>query len=301
MFRTALGLLLALFMWGSAADAADARMQVLNDSGKHSRPSLAKAMREALPKLLDRIVVSENRQMAETLTFSPALVSSIVPGERTLVEFRADGVFKALDDAGIPYVLRAPRMHVRLELRNSMGNSMAQSEALLAEQLPGLAEHWGIELDADSPMLLIRWQWLDDGRQVMLSVRGNSRLQEFAEIRQLSGGDPVQAVSVWLQEVLVKARDAYVYDHLAGQEAEQPATLESILTIRRQLSLPALVAFESQLASDVRVRSLTPSLLSRDISRYRIQLTDDNDVWLVNWLTQRGWALTPAPGGWDVR
>jgi len=276
-------------------------MQVLIDAGQSSRPSLSRAMREALPVLLDRLVSSEDRHLADSLKLSPALISRIAPGKETLVEFHADGVFKALQQAGLAYALQAPRMHVQLQLLNSTGMNMMQSESLLAEQMPRLAEHWGIELDANAPILLVRWQWLEDANQVMLSVRGNTLLQEYAEIRQLSGGDPVQAVSVWLQEVLVKARDAYVNGRTDIADADKQDMAETMLTIRRQLSLPALVAFEAQLAADARIHSLTPSLLSQDASRYRIQLKGDNDAWLVNWLSQRGWELTPAPGGWDAR
>ncbi|MDX8411336.1 MAG: hypothetical protein R8K46_05640 [Mariprofundaceae bacterium] len=301
MRQAVIGLALVLCLCGGYAQAEDARMQVYIDTGQSSRPSLSRAMREALPILLNRLVSSEDRYLADSLKLSPALVSRIVPGEETLVVFHADGVFKALQEAGLAYAPQAPRMNVQLQLLNSIGMNMTQSEEMLAEQLAPLAELWGLQLDDNAPALLVRWQWLEDGNQVMLSVRGNTRLQEFAEIRQLSGGDPVQAVSVWLQEVLVKARDAYVNELAANAGEGEPAMVETILTIRRQLSLPALVAFETQLASDARIRRLIPSFLSGDASRYRIQLKGDNDAWLVNWLSQRGWDVTPAPGGWDAR
>ncbi len=260
------------------------------------------ALRLALPRLWDRIIPEDMRSQADAIAPSYGLVARIIPGEKqTTVEFDGKRVFRTLEKDHIPAIVTEPHFHLVLHVRNSAGLEMDQTDTLLMGVAEDFSPRWGIALADNTPGIIATWQWLDN-EQVMLSLRGNSRLQEFSETRVITDADPLPQLSAWLREVLLKARDAYASDvknvessHHASPEVEQ----QFILTIDRKTPLIAQVALEDALGDDSRVHRMLPLSLSSTRQRYLLVLKGIDNSWLTEWFKRRGYLLTALPeGGW---
>ncbi len=260
------------------------------------------ALRLALPRLWDRIIPRGVRSRTDSIAPNYGLVARIVPGkQQTIVEFNGKRIFRMLKRDHIPAIVMAPRFHLILHVQNSAGLAMGQTDSLLMDTAKDFAPTRGIELADNAPGIIATWQWLGH-QQVMLSVRGNSRLQEFSETRGITDADPLPQLSAWLKEILLKARDAYASDvdstenpRLASTGIEQ----QLILTINRKRSLIAQVALEEALGNESRVRQVLPLSLSGSRQRYLLVLEGTDNHWLTEWFKRRGYLLTALPeGGW---
>jgi len=301
--------LLATPLW---AQTNDARLHVVipqeDMQNARSDTSLANirssdtklALHLALPKLWDRIVPQAERFQADAITPNYGLVARIVPSDKqTIIEFNGKAVFRTLGDNHIPAIVLAPRFHLVLQVRNSAGLEMSQTQTLLMQEAKDFSSKWGIDLADNAPSLIIVWQWLDNQR-VMFSLRGNSRLQEFSETRVITDADPLVALSEWLRNILIKARDAYAFDTDNQEDIQTPNTLagqQIILTIDRKSSLMAQVALEDGLGNDPRIRQVLPVSLGVARQRYLLQLERSDISWLPEWFERRGYRLAVLPGG----
>jgi len=298
--------MLATPLWAQVDDAR-LRITVLHEDIQNARPDTRLAdtklaLRLALPQLWDRIVPEEMRSRADTITPNYGLVARIIPaGEQTVVEFNGEAVFRTLKDHHIPAIVMAPRFHLVLKMRNSAGLEMGQTQNLLMQEAQDFAANRGIELADNAPGVIVVWQWLDN-QQVVLSLRGNSRLQEFSETRTITDADPLPVLSDWLKDTLLKARDAYAFDvDSPGNINTANTTLEQqvILTIDRKTSLIAQVALEDALKGDPRVHSVLPVSLEATRQRYLLLLEGTDSSWLPEWFERRGYRLAALPeGGW---
>jgi hypothetical protein len=291
------------------AQEDDSRLTVelIEDSTLQGAPDADLLLKQALPILWDRIVPVAQRRLADTLASNSSMVARIVPGrEATVVEFQGARVFAALREANIAAIVTPPRFHLLLSVRNTAGREMQQTTQLLEEESSRLAPAYGIELSGDGAGLVLEWRWLDTQR-IELSVRGQSRLAEFVEMREISDADSLPAMQAWLDEVLLKARDAYAYDALAlsntqigAEGSESEFVIE--LVVQRTGSLLEQVALEESLAHDPRVRGLLPLRLSQDSQRYRVQLEGGDTSWLGEWFARRGYRMNRlADGSWLIQ
>ncbi|MDQ6959423.1 MAG: hypothetical protein Q9M27_00215 [Mariprofundaceae bacterium] len=260
------------------------------------------ALRLAMPRLWDRIVPRDMRSRADSIAPSYGLVARIVPtGEQTVVEFNGKTVFRTLREHHIPAIVMAPQFHLVLKMRNRAGFEMKQTEALLMQEAKDFSPGWGVELSDNAPSMIVTWQWLNN-QQLILSLRGNSRLPEFSETRVMTAADPLPVISDWLKELLLKARDAYAFDvDNAGSLNTTTAEIDQqlILIIDRKTSLMAQVALEDSLSSDPRVRRVLPVSLGLMRQRYMLLLEGTDSSWLPEWFERRGYLLAALPeGGW---
>ena len=260
------------------------------------------ALRLALPQLWDRIVPQDMRSRANAIAPNYALIARIIPGEKqTVVEFNGKAVFRTLEENHIPAIIIAPRFHLVLTMHNSAGLEMSQTQSLLMQAAKDFAPSRGIKLADDAPNMIVTWRWLDN-RRLMLSLRGNSRLHEFSETRVITDADPLPAISDWLKELLLKARDAYAFDvDSAGNLNTTTTGINQQLTliIDRKTSLMAQVALEDALSNDPRVNRVLPVSLSVMRQRYMLLLKGTDSSWLPGWLERRGYRLAALPeGGW---
>jgi len=290
------------------AQEGDARftVELIEDASLQGTPDTGLLLKEALPILWDRIVPVAQRRLADTLGSDSSMVARIVPGrEVTVIEFQGERVFAALREANIAAIVTPPRFHLLLSVRNAAGQEMRQTTQLLEEDSSRLAPAHGIELSDDGAGLVVAWRWLDSQR-VELSVRGQSRLAEFVETREITDADSLPVLQDWLDEVLLKARDAYAYDALAlssTQGAEGGVSEFTIeLIVQRSGNLLEQVALEESLGHDPRVRSLTPIRLGHDMQRYRVQLEGGDTSWLGEWFARRGYRMDRlADGSWVIQ
>jgi len=296
--------LAALFSVNAAA-ASDDRLSVfIPETGQPaSRPDFSSLANSALPVIWDRLIPRSKRTGADALPATANLVSRIVPEQdKTLVEFNGPEVFSLLKANHIPRIKSLPRFNLRLKVQSNFGYSMQQSQQLLYQQAGEIAEKWGILLTTKAPALLISWRWLNEMNQVALMVRGNTRLREYSEVRQLELGDPVDVLGAWLQEVMLNARDAYAVDDTIDQpglQAQPTNIAEKFLVFDRVMPLSEQVVMETGLRADPRVFALIPKRFSAQLQRYRLLLKGNDDAWLTAWFARRGIALQPIPGGWQ--
>jgi len=291
---------LALASTLALAAETDARMRVdLPAEEAGATADVGKLVAQALPILWDRVVPRAARSRADAVPADYRLMLRLKPGrQRTTVEFNPRAVFRTLAERQIPFIPAPPRLRLVIRARNAAGMEMTQTEAQLLEHARTTAARWGIVLTDDAPALVLEWRWLTD-RDVMLNARGTSRLPEFSETRALQGGDPLPELAAWLEEVLLKARDAHAF--AAGEQTPAAVATEgeyprAILTIRRDAPLAAQVALEEALTHDPRVRRLIPLELSRSRQRYAIE-TRNAAAWLPDWFARRGLGLTQLPDG----
>ncbi len=291
---------------GHAAED-DARLKIaLTDTAlQQGGPDVRTLLNSALPVLWDRLVPRVQRGMADAIAADSRMVARIVPGsEQTLIEFNGERVFAALKKAHIAAIVSEPRFHVLLDVRNDIGQQMQQTRILLEETLAQLASPYGMAFSDNGAGLVLQWRWLDISH-VELSVRGQSRLGEFSEVREITAADPLPVLQQWLQDVLLKARDAYASGiSLDADGGPLPAADSSSieLIVARDSRLLEQVALEESLSHDVRVRNVLPLTLSRGERRYRVQIEGADTRWLGEWFSRRGYALIKqADGIWLAR
>lgn len=296
-------LLCSIVPCAAMAQEADARLSVglPADASVQGAPDTTTLLNRALPVLWDRIVPLAQRARAGAMVKNSRLVARIVPArDGTLVEFDGERVFAALREAHVSAIVSPPRFHLLVSVRNVPGQEMQQTSRLLIEEAARLAALRGIELSDSGAGLVLSWQWLD-AQHVGLSVRGQTRLAEFIETRELADADSLPALRAWLDEVLLKARDAYAFDAdaVSGGAIAGGAADQSVIAIRVQRggSLLEQVALEDALGRDPRVLRLLPLSLSSSMQQYTLQLQGGDASWLGDWFARRGYRLDRLPDG----
>jgi len=308
-----------------AVAAADARMQVdvvaeteaVEVSWLHANVREAAAL--ALPQLWGRIVPQYALGMIPKRVKAVRFMKKASPTETGIrITFHQQRVLNYLKAHALPYVAEQPALNVVIQLYNEDGRPMGETTNALLELANNEADAMGYRIDDQGASLVLFWRWLDD-RQVSLSVRGNSKLSEYAETRMVTTADPLEQLKVWMSEVLLKARDAYIEVTVVETEglelapdqfnplndlAMQPITkpeVELLLTIQRETSLADQVLFEQDLRQDPHILELSLRQVNRDGQQYRLQLKGSDDQWLTQWFARRGMTLIPTIEGWVVQ
>jgi len=317
---------IACMLWlQSSAVAADARMQVdvlakvqdVNVQWLHA--NVRQAADLALPQLWHRIIPRQAHALIPNKVNAIRFLQKASPNaEGIRITFHPQRVFKYLKQQGLPYIAEQPILNVVLQLYNEAGRPMQQSANALLGIAASEATVRGYRVDDQGATLVLLWRWLDDG-QVYLSVRGNSKLDEFSDTRRLHAGDPVAQLRRWMTEVLLQARDAYAESGVVVQADAAKADAHTIsplgrsmpqatakdivllLSVQRQASLPDQVLFEDELQQDSRIINLSLQQVNKDGQRYRLQLKGSDDQWLTQWFARRGMVLTPTIEGWVAR
>jgi len=287
----------------TAAEDFRLRVEIVNHETLGNRPDLVAAMRQAIPLLWDRLIPRSQRAMAENLTGSLNMVSRIVPGEKmTMVEFDHQAVFAYLSRSHISYLATAPGFRLDIQMQNSVGLPMLQSKNLIEQYARHLTSHWGIDSSVMAPSLILDWQWLD-ATHVRLDASGDSRLQPFNEVRDTGNSDALVFLQAWLEETLLRARDAYAFapGAVAGIPQQGGENLTAWLFVDRSLSLGEQVVLEDALQSDPRILQLIPYSYSNQGLRYRIMLKGLDSNWFSDWFTHRDFVVEAVAGGWKVR
>ncbi len=310
----AIGLVLALCLQllsirAAHADNGDSRLTVVMtvDGNQQGAPDVNQLLKAAMPVLWDRIVPVANRRRADTLGHDSRMVARIVPGpQTTLVQFNGERVFAALRNAHIPAIVTPPNFHLQINMNNAAGQDMQQTSQMLMAEANRVAPIDGIELNDNGDGLVLTWNWLD-AQRVQLLVRGQSRLGEFSEVRTITGADALPALQSWLDDILLKARDAYAYTAQApgnaqagtgnNAPAQAAAAFSLTLVVQRAGSLLAQVALENALENDPRVKSVVPLTLSPDMQRYHLQLQGSDTSWLGDWFSHRGYRMDQLADG----
>lgn len=323
------GLAMLVLLGGAQMAGGDMRLQVEvvpdeeNGSVQALRTDVKKAVELALPVLWDRLIpVHARHDMPEDAQGLGLLLRASPTADGMNITFNRSRVWQYLKKRNVPFIDAPPAFNVIVHMYNLAGIAMPQSAALLAGYAREEAARWGYEVREDAPALVLNWRWQDQ-QQVSLSVRGNSRLPEFAETRMLEAGDPLPQMQAWLLEVMLKARDAYASDAMIADSAAVATAggapdaggagvatgtlpgvsvpmsgLERMLTINRHATLPEQVLFEDALRRHPRVAALVPYLLSNNVQQYRLVLKSADDRWLIEWFARNGMQLSPRPDGW---
>ncbi len=311
-------LLSLLLLWTVSAFAVetDSRMMVElhtadvpADQAPNLQTDIPGMAKLAIARLWDRLV-PQVRRVGMQDTDAMALLQRAVPtgdGGLMLV-FSHDRVAQYLQSQGIVYPAEAPHFNLVVHLTNPAGMAMPQSEALLMDYAKQNAEHWGYVIDTHGDPLDLSWRWLDP-QQVSLNVTGNPRLADTQEIRSLAPGDPMPQIQAWMDDVMLKVRDAYATPP-AGPAASTPPvtppapvaagaapqTLE--LIVSGPITLAEQVLFEQALASDPHVASLQLSRVNADSRQYLLHLHQGGEGWLPAWFASHGMQATPTVEGW---
>ncbi|MCF7821373.1 MAG: hypothetical protein K9M17_02895 [Mariprofundaceae bacterium] len=286
---------------------ADSRMIVEIQADEEGRvPSVQEAAQQALPILWDRIVASRTRGMLSNSMKATQFLQRVLPrSDSVQVSFNEARVRQYLDQQEIPYLKEAPRINLMIQMSNQNGSGMPQTAELLRANAETVAQARGILLSESGPALIVVWQWLDNN-QVNLVVRGNTLLAEFSETRKIETGDPLPRLQLWMEEVLLAARDAYIADPvqtdaIPALQEKRDGGMEVMLTIEQPAALPAQVALEDALRQHEKVESIIPTHLRASSRQYRLRLKGEEDSWLPQWFQRRGMQVLPTPQGWLVR
>ncbi len=312
-----------LFVSAYSAHAADPRMEfeVKANQGKgisvqDLHRDVRAAAEMALPQLWFRIVPNDARKKIPAKMKAVSFLERATPTpEGVTITFNARRVFAWLKANNVPYVEQLPALNLDVQLLDAKGRSMDQSARVLKAYAQQTSSFWGYALDENAASLVLSWQY-QNNRQVLLSVRGTSRLGEFSDMRQLASGDPVTQLKPWLSEILLKARDSSIPSvenetQVARQDSaspSQPASVSPVsqgiyllLSIQRHASLPEQVLFEEDLRRERRILDLSLRQVNRDGQQYRLRLNGADDQWLTLWFKHRGLTLSPTIEGWVAR
>jgi len=279
----------------------DARLTVVvSDEMQQGSPDADALLKIALPVLWNRIVPQAQRVSADAIAADSRMVARIIPrGQETIVEFNGERVFAALKQAHIAAIISQPLFHILLSIRNDMGAEMQQTRTLLEAEAARFAALHGILLSERGAGLVMQWRWLDS-LHIELSVRGHSRLGEFVESREITDADSLPVLQAWLDDVLLRARDAYAFgaaNEGADTQMQTAYGLSIALVIARDSRLLEQVALEESLAHDVRVRSVVPVSLGRSERHYRLLIDGGDSRWLGEWFSRRGYTLSRQSDG----
>lgn len=261
------------------------------------------AINQAADVMWDRIIPRSARARLTAANATRLVMRAIPSNGNFEIEFQPTRVWQYLDAQQLPVIRTEPSFNLQVQMENEYGARMPESESALQAQAHILAGQWGIALNEQAPSLILDWQWLGPN-QVQLNIRGNSRFPEQTETRTLTDADPMTSLQAWLQDVLLRARDAYA--ETAGSEpvsvpVAHPTGTELIVRVQRQATLPEQVLIEDALRDDRRVALLEPLYLSSGEREYRIRLAATDDRWMPEWFAQRGMTATPTPYGWLVQ
>lgn len=260
------------------------------------------AIEQAAATMWDRILPQQARGKVEAAA-AASLLMRAVPGDNSFeIEFQPARVWQYIDAQQLPAIRQEPAFNLQLHMQNEYGMPMQGSETTLRQQAEEISRHWGIILREKAPLLELNWQWLGSD-QVQLNVRGNSRFPEQSETRTVPASDAMQEMQNWLQEVLLKARDAYAEqktDESPANAAPRAIGSEMLIHISRPSTLPEQVLFEDALRNDHRVLLLQPHVLSGEEREYILRLETTDDSWLPSWFSRHGMTATATPYGWLV-
>jgi len=301
-----LSLCLCILLNISAAQAQeDPRFNISIQFEDGNTPSVNKQVKQALPILWDRIITQQARPSVPNNIRAMGLLRRVRPQQDgSNIQFNPARVWALLEKENIPHMRTIPSFNLRIELINAFGGSMQGSESEILAYAHKQADILGIQLKPNAPLLAIRIQWLDD-IQVQLSARGQSRLSEFSETRNLDMGDPFIQLKRWVVQTMLRARDAYVWQPKTvadtGDAAVSVITAPSLrLLIEQEANLSEQIALETALKNDPRVQSMLPSYLNYRSREYIIQLKQNDDSWIADWFAQRGMVATPYAQGWLI-
>ncbi|MDQ6956041.1 MAG: hypothetical protein Q9M21_02475 [Mariprofundaceae bacterium] len=300
-----LSLCLCILLNISAAQAQeDPRFNISINFEDGNAPSVNKQVKQALPILWDRIITQQARPSVPGNIRAMGLLRRVRPQQDgSNIQFNPSRVWALLEKENIPHMRAIPSFNLRIELINAFGGSMQGSESEILAYAHKQADILGIQLKPNAPLLAIRIQWLDD-IQVQLSARGQSRLSEFSETRNLDMGDPFIQLKRWVVQTMLRARDAYVWQAKVvvdtGGAAPVIAPSSLHLLIEQKANLSEQIALETALKNDPRVQSILPSYLNYRSREYIVQLKQNDDSWIADWFAQRGMIATPNAQGWLV-
>lgn len=298
-------LLLVSCLPGLSYAAEDVRMtvKITRQESAAARPNLVAAMRQAVPLLWDRLIPRDRRGEADNLTGALNMVSRIVPAESTTsVDFSRQAVFDYLDHSHMAYLADTPSFHLVLQMQNSVGLPMHQTEELLEQYAQELAIRWGIKLTESAPELIVDWKWID-ASYVQLTIGGDTPLHISEQVRDFAGGDPLEAMQRWLEDVLLEARDSFV-SAPGGHQEETGAQAENVgvwLFLDRSLNLGEQIVLEDAIRSDSRVLKLIPHTYSKQRLRYRLVVRGFDTNWISEWFKHRDFQVTVATDGLTLR
>ncbi len=297
-------LLCLLLNLGVAQAQEDPRFNISINFEDGKTPSLREQVKQALPILWDRIITQQARQAMPNNIKAMTLLRRVRPEQGgSIIQFSPERVWARLEQEEIPHIRTLPSFNLRIELINAFGSSMQGSENEILAYAHQQSDTLGIQLKANAPLLAIRIQWLND-IQVQLSARGQSRLSEFSETRNLDMGEPFVQLKSWIIQTMIRARDAYVWQSAMLTDTNNVNDLVAPslhLLIEQEASLPEQIALETALKSDPRVQSILPSYLNYRSREYIIQLKQNDDSWIADWFAQRGMLATPNTQGWLIQ
>jgi len=268
-------------------------------------PNVTQQVKQALPMLWDRIITQQARTSMPHNIHAMSLLRSVHPYHgKSVIQFNPASVWDYLEKQGIPHIRSMPRFNLRIKLVNAFGSNMQGSENEILAYIHEQAHALGIQLQPNAPLLAIRMQWLDD-IQVQLSTRGQSRLGELSETRNLDMGDPFIQLKSWTIQTMIRARDAYAWEQTKALPTVNSNLSESMLSLHllleKEASLSEQIALETALKEDPRVQSIVPSYLNYRSREYTLQLKQNDDSWINDWFVQRGMTATPNAQGWLIQ
>jgi len=284
----------------------DSRFNISITFEDSKTPSVNELVKQALPILWDRIITQQTRSSLPDNIHAMTLLRRVRPQQGgSMIQFNPARVWSYLEKEGIPHIHRIPSFNLRIELINAFGSSMQGSESEVLAYAQQQSDILGIQLQPNAPLLAIRIQWLDD-IQVQLSTRGQSRLGELSETRNLDMGDPFVQLKSWVLQTLIRARDAYVWQPKVivdpDSNIQTNMSIPSLyLLIEQKANLSEQIALEAALRADPRVRSILPSYLNYRSRQYILQLKQNDDSWITDWFAQRGMVAIPNAQGWLIQ
>lgn len=292
-------LLWSLIFYSSVAWAKGDRMAVAVP--QQQKPNIEQAVQQAWPILLDRLLPRATRAQGDGLLAGTDVVSKLSNQKKhTVVFFDEKTVAKVLKVKGLHWFRHEPPLKLTIDMTNLQGKPMLKSRLFMSSMAQELANHWGIGLVENGKVLSLHWFWQHNG---LVELRVQSQNASYGETRQINLQDSVPAMRLWLQEVMLKARDQQLIpsevagDKVVGKVVEG----EKRLTLKREMRLEEVVAFENLLRLEPSVRVLLASRYSKKEQVYRLDISSKDDAWLVRWFQARGMTLSHTDEGWTVR
>jgi len=292
-------LALLLCLYSSLAWAENTRMNI--DIPKQAHPDIQQAAKHAFPLLLDQLLPQRIRPEGQRILRPDTLVSSLMNHQQyTQVIFHEKSVIQAFKKAKIQWFIQQPRLQLRIEILNTQGKKMNKSQLFMEKMAQDIAHRWGIELHPNGKKLSLKWQWQVDGR---VSLNIESFLGSSEEQRNINVQHSVPQMKQWLQQVMLKSRDAQLQQsprNRSNPQGEPTLAEKNKLVVKRPMHLEEAAALESALRSEPNVKSLIFYGFTKQQLSYILELNSPDDDWLQQWFNVRDMKLNRTEQGWAV-
>ncbi|MDX8381507.1 MAG: hypothetical protein R8M14_05290, partial [Ghiorsea sp.] len=160
----------------------------------------------------------------------------------------------------------------------------------------GLTNNFGFKLGSRGRKLQLIFAPVMDvygQSMVHVDVQGDFSASLLDETTQVSQGYLSYQLQAWVEQTLLKIRDAYSLGTLEFDDVSS----ELLITVESDFTLASQISLEQALLNEPNITAVVPVLLQKERRQYRLLLRSGDDLWLEGWFAAYGMTAIKQPEG----